>query len=112
MKPKNKNKNENSIANSLIINLRKENRNGFNIDYGISPTIIKNINYNDIVYNSVNKNKKNLNNQYFNHLSLCSKCGERHFFNGDNKNGFRNSNTLISCSTSKNLNIKGNTNKF
>ena len=107
-----RNKNDNNIVNSLIVNLSKEKRNDYNIDYGISPTIIKNIKYNNTVYNSINKNKNNLNNQYFSHLNLCSKCGGRHLFNGDNKNGFRNSNTLRSCSTSKNLYIKENTNNF
>ena len=103
--------NENSYVNSLVKDYRTNMNMGKKIDYGFSSNVINRNNYNNMVYNTFNKNNS-LNYPNTNHRNICEKCARKHFYNFENNanysNTFRNSNTLRICPTCKKVCSGGN----
>ena len=99
--------NENNKKESSIIASLSNNINSKNTEYyGISSNITKRNNYNNLIYDTFNKNNSSANYHNANQRNICEKCREIHFNkenNGIIGNGFRNCNTLRLCNTCKKL---------
>ena len=99
--------NENNKKESSIIASLSNNINSKNTEYyGISSNITKGNNYNNLIYDTFNKNNSSANYHNANQRNICEKCREIHFNkenNGIIGNGFRNCNTLRLCNTCKKL---------